>query len=242
MKKFSWKTWLVIGIAVALGIVAGVLLAVGIASHQEGTLLTVCWGEDGAARYIDDDIEGRNEADACEGAEELRWAKTQIPITVSSLSTLDDGSMGETDPRRERVLQEAIRDGNRQAGFELFRWIRAGDVEVSGWVHFGLGIEARRHGEVERTAPPGYVSHSRYGGKLGGHVYVRSDVEADDRLLFRVLEHELFHLAGLRHDDFEASIMYPYTRDDFLEGPISTAHLTDVDRARFRALYVVRAP
>jgi hypothetical protein len=236
MKKFSWKTWLVIGIAAVVGAVAGVLLAVGICGHQEDTLLTVCWDEEGAARYIDDDIEGRNEADSCEGAEELRWAKTQIPITISSLATLEDGSMGEADPRRERVLQQAIRDLNRQAGFGLYRWMRAGDEDVSGWVHFGLGIEARSHGDPERTAPPGYVSHARFGGKLGGHVYIRSDVESDDRLLFAVLEHELLHLAGLKHDTFTASIMFPMTRDDS-GGPISTAHLTDVDRARLRALY-----
>lgn len=236
MKKFSWKTWLVIGIAVALGIVAGVLLAVGIASHQEGTLLTVCWGEDGAARYIDDDIEGRNEAVACEGAQELRWEKAQIPITISSLETQIDGSLGETDPRLDRVLKAAILDLNRQTGFELFRWIPAGTVEVAGWVHFGEGIEAQSHGDAELTAPPGYVSHRLEAGKLGGHVYIRADVGADDRLLYRVLEHELPHLAGLKHDTFTASIMFPMTRDDS-EGPISTAHLTDVDRARLRELY-----
>jgi hypothetical protein len=238
MKKFSWKTWLVIGLVAVVGAVAGVLLAVGIARHQEGTLLTVCWDEEGAARYIDDDVEGRNEAESCEGSEELVWPTSQIPITLSSLATLDDGSMGETDPRRERVLQQAVRDFDSQAGFELFRWIPAGTVEVAGWVHFGLSIEARRHGEAETTAPPGYVSHERRGrsGKLGGHIYIRSDVESSDRLLYRVLLHELGHVAGLKHDTFTASIMFPMTRDDF-EGRISTAHLTDVDRARLRELY-----
>jgi len=239
-KAAGWKKWLVIGIAGAVAIAAIVLLVIGVSRHVEPVLLTVCWDEEGVARYIDDEIEGHNEAESCSGSEELVWATKQIPITISTISTLDDGEPGifaEDDPRH-RVLDQTIRDLNRELGFELFVRRPAGTTPVSGWVHFGQGIEARQAGDSERTTPPGRVSHRREpDGSLDGHVYVRSDVESSDRLLYCVLRHELLHLAGLAHDSFTASIMYPFTRDDSIEGPMSTAHVTDRDRARLRDLY-----
>ena len=52
----------------------------------------------------------------------------------------------------------------------------------------------------------------------------------------------MLHLAGLRHSTFTASIMYPFTRDDFTEDRMSTAHVTDAQRARLRELYAPRRP
>ena len=227
-------------VAAVMFVMAVVGFIIGVTTHREAGLLTVCWDEEGRARYLGDDIEGRNEAEAesCEGPTELAWPRDQIPITISSIATLGDGEPGlfaEDDPRH-RVLDAAIRDFNGQVGFTLFRRVPSGTTEPSAWVHFGEGIEAGRHGDAEPTAPPGYVSHRISGDNLDGHVYIRSDVESADRLLYRVLQHELGHLAGLAHDDFTASIMFPVTRDDTLE-EMSTSHVTDSDLALLRRLY-----
>lgn len=231
-KSVEWKKWLMIGIVVLIGTTAVVLLVIGVASHDERVLLTVCWDVSGKARYIDDEIERFNEADPCEGVEELIWAKEQIPITVSTVTTPIDGepSLISEDDSRHRVLDQTIHDLNRELGFEAFVRRSSGKTLVSAWVHFGGGIEAKR------PSHPGYVFHRRIDGKLEGHVYIRSDVESNDRLLSLVCRHELLHLLGLAHDDFEASIMFPVRTDDTFER-MSTAHVTDADRARLRELY-----
>jgi hypothetical protein len=252
LSKTRNKVILVVTAVLFVAAVVGVV--VGVMGHREAGLLTVCWGGmdgearpglgvvpgrlEGRARYLDDDVEGKNEAESCEGPTELAWPRDQIPITISTIATLGDdepGVIAEDDPRH-RVLDQAIRDLNSQVGFTLFRRIPSGTDNPSSWVHFGEGIEARQAGDAERSAPPGYVSHRILGDNLEGHVYIRSDVEASDRLLFRVLLHELLHLAGLAHDDFTASLMFPVTRDDTLE-EMSTAHVTDFDRALLRRLY-----
>lgn len=215
-------------------VVAVILWIIGIMSHQEAGLLRVCWAPTGQAVYVNDEVETRSYGFTCEGSQELRWPTGQIPITIAT--TDQDGATISSDSPRGRILERTIRDLNSQVGFALFRWIPEGTVSADAVVYFGEAIEARNHGDAEPTSPPGYVTHNRAGNALVASVHIRSDVESSDELLFRVLQHELLHIAGLAHDEFELSIMYPITRDE-LSGPMSAGHVTDVDRDLLRSLY-----
>jgi hypothetical protein len=213
-------------VAAALAIV---LIAWGVTHHEEGGILEVCWAGDGLAQYVEG---SEDDHGPCEGAEELVWPQEQIPLTVAPVSA--DGQPLASDANEVRVLGQAISDLNSQVGFELFRLgtgLQPSDAEA----RFGGAFLG---GAGEPSPPPGYVAH-RHGvsESYRGHVWIRSDVGESSRLLYLVLQHELLHLAGLAHDDFTASIMYPLTRDEWEGGAMSTAHVTDHDVALLRSLY-----
>jgi hypothetical protein len=222
----SWfKKPLNIGITIgaALLAVAAIFLIVwGVTHHTEGEMLEVCWSEDGHALYVSGSEEDHG---ACEGAQELLWPQEQIPLTLAPVSS--DGQPLAADAPEVRVLHQAVDDLNRQVAFELYRvgaGLQPSDAEVRFGGAFLVGAE-------RASPPPGYVSHARLGGGplLRGYAWIRSDVGSDDRTLYLVLQHELLHLAGLEHDDFPMSIMYPFTHEEWEHGTMSTAHVTDLD-------------
>lgn len=219
--------------AAILAVAAVVLLVWGITHHTESALLEVCWVEGPEndlreARYV----EGAEQSHgACEGSEELVWSSEQVPITLAPVAI--DGTPMDSDAPEVRVLQQVVADLNRQVAFELYRLgggLQPSDAEVAFGALLARGAE---------NPPPGYTRHTRLGrtDTLRGYVVIRSDVLADERLLYLVLEHELLHLAGLAHDDFPASIMYPYTREEWDVSHMSTAHVTDFDVNLLQARY-----
>jgi len=215
-----------IGAALLAAVAIGLIIW-GVTHHTEGEMLQVCW-VDGEARYIDD-TEGAS--GSCDRPEELDWPQKQIPITVAPASA-DGQALGE-DEDGYVALDQAITDFNRQVGFTLFRV----EPELgSASAVARLGGAFRSGGE---SPPPGYVTHRRVATGLRGHVFIRSDVVADSRLLHVVLLHELGHLAGLAHDDFTLSIMFPLSREEWESGEMSTAHVTDRDKANLRHRYHV---
>lgn len=211
-----------------LTIAAIFLIVWGVTHHTEGEMLEVCWQPDGLAQYVEG---SEDDHGACEGAEELLWPQEQIPLTLAPVSS--DGQPLAADTPQVRVLGQAVTDLNRQVGFELFRLgtgLQPSDAEVlfGGAFLGGAGAD---------SPPPGYVTHRNGPGAYRGHVWIRSDVDSSDRLLFLVLQHELLHLAGLAHDDFPMSIMYPFTRDEWWTGEMSTAHVTDRDVSNLQRRY-----
>lgn len=237
----SWfKKPLNIGItvgAVILATVAAFLVIWGVTHHTEGEMLQVCWAEDGSAQYVGGiELRTTNPAEGsldepCTRPEELVWPEKQIPITLSA-ETADGQAVGEI-AYEGHLLESAVVGLNRQVGFELYR-MGGGVHTTSAAVRFGGAFE----GAGELSAPPGYVTHRRVDNALRGHIWIRSDVVSDTRLLHLVLEHELLHLAGLRHDDFTLSIMFPMIREEWRTGVMSTAHVTDLDRSNLRRLYM----
>jgi len=231
----SWfKKPLNIGITVGAALLAATaifLIVWGVTHHTEGEMLEVCWSGDGRAQYVEG---SEDDHGACEGAQELLWPQEQIPLTLAPVSS--EGEPLAADAPEVRVLGQAVADLNRQAGFELFR-VGSGLQPTDAEIRFGGAFL----GGPERAAspPPGYVSHVRLGGgpSLRGHAWIRSDVGADDRTLYLVLEHELLHLAGLAHDDFTGSIMFPLTREEWETGVMGTAHMTDLDIGNLQRRY-----
>lgn len=231
----SWfKKPLNIGIAIgaALLAVAAIFLIVwGVTHHTEGEMLEVCWDSEGHALYVSG---SEDDHGACEGSEELLWPPEQIPLTLAPVTS--EGQPLAEDTPEVRVLGQAVADLNSQVGFDLFRvgsGLQPSDAEVRFGGAFLGGPESAS------SPPPGYVTHFRLGDgpQLRGHVWIRSDVGSDDRTLYLVLQHELLHLAGLEHDDFPMSIMYPFTHEEWEHGTMSTAHVTDLDIGNLQRRY-----
>ena len=219
-------------------VVAAALIAWGVLHHEEVDLLRVCW-VDNKAHYVGErPVEG--EIGTCERPEELIWPQKQVPISFVPLAS--DGSPLAEDTPQYRVLKQTFSDSNAQVGCELFRVV-ASNQPSGVQIHFGQTLET---GSEAAKRAPGYVTHTQIGNgedrSLQGHIYIRSDVESQDRMLFLVLRHEAFHIAGLEHDDFTLSIMYPLTPDEGSPNfgglpEMTAAILTDYDRARLRDLY-----
>lgn len=218
--------------AVVLAAVAIFLVIWGVVHHTEGEMLQVCWSDDGQPGYVDtSQIEGGEPHNgSCDRPEELVWPQKQIPITVAA--TTPDGEELGPDSYEGRALAQAIADFNSQVGFSLLR-VERELLSASTVTRFGGAFQARG-----TSPPPGQVTHRRLaGGELRAVIYIRSDVVADSRLLHLVLLHEFGHLAGLAHDDFTLSIMFPLSREEWSNGEMSMAHVTDRDKVNLRQRY-----
>lgn len=213
-------------VASAIAVAALILILWGVSHHTEGGLLEVCW-VGGEALYV---TGSERDNGTCTRPEELVWPQKQIPITVTT-STPAWGKMVER-PDDTKVLIRAVDEINTQAGFQLFE-MGSPESRPDAEIHFGGPIQA---GDEEKT-PPGYTIHVRVGDALRGHVYIRSDVSSSDRLLYLVLVHELLHIAGLEHDDFTSSLLFPITREEWNEEVMSTAYLSDHDKRLLQMLY-----
>lgn len=242
----SWfKKPLNIGITIGAGVLAVVVIGLiiyGVTTHSEPGLLQVCW-VDGQARYV----EGTEVDDgACEGAEELVWPSSQIPLSVAAQAPDVQGFVSQGAPQRE-ALDSAIRDINQQVGFALLA--SAGDgAGADIVVHLGEavdagGIRGAGAGE-ERSRPLGTARHHRTNS--GGQLALRCDLHIYNvgslRGEYLVIHHELLHAIGLAHDpDNPASAIYPFTADDSMWERMQAARITDFDRALIRELYLTAA-
>lgn len=224
-----WVSW-VVGIVafVTIAIVAAVLIAYGVATHEEPGLLEVCRGVNGVAIYIDE-VEGDTGGGNCADAAALRWRREDIPLGVRVTHGGAEG--GAPSSEELRVVELAVADLNAQVGFELFRLDRGTGAPPA--VALVLGAPA------ERGDPPGECRHwLRPDGFASSAAVVVRNVP-DDATIFRVLLHELGHVAGLAHDDWTGSMMNRRTISaDASELP--PGRLSDSDRSDLRELYAPR--
>lgn len=197
-----------------------VCLVWAITNHTEKTLMRVCWVND-VAHYQD-----KEESADCP-VEELIWPKQQIPIEVIPITSTSQPLAEDT--REMEILRHTTSDINAQLGFELLK-ITKQLHEADADVQFGILIS-------QEQLPPGRTFHMRVGRKIRGFVQIRSDVGTEDRLLFLVLRHELLHLAGLAHDDYPMSVMFPVTAPEWDIANMTTAFISDDDKAALRRLY-----
>jgi predicted Zn-dependent protease len=63
-----------------------------------------------------------------------------------------------------------------------------------------------------------------------------------NRLAYLIAVHELGHVIGLAHDDFESSPMYPVTVDDSGSEVLRTIRVSDSDVRLLRTTYADRHP
>lgn len=238
----SWfRKPLNIGITIGAGVLALVvigLIAYGVYTHREPSLLEVCWvGNE--ARYV----EGSEVDDgACEGAEELVWPTRQLPFTVAATKAVDETVLAPGAAEREG-LDAAIRDINQQLGCAALR-ASADPLSAAMVAHLGEAVDVLPRGVGSRAAkraPLGWAHHDRANSgdqlSLRCNLHVRSNV-GSLRGEYLVAHHEILHCLGLAHDpDNPASAIYPFTEDDTMWDQMQAARITDADRARLRGLY-----
>lgn len=216
--------------ATALAVVVIVLLVWGITHHHEEGLLKACWDQ-GIARYEKGSAEevGPDTEEFCAEPEDLIWLQKQIPISI--IANQPGGTRLDTKSDEYRVLSHAVRDLNGQFRFNILNFAIPNET-IDAEVRIGTPIEV-----LKNRNPPGHVIHAKIDDTIHGIVSIRSDVAADDRLLYLVAQHELLHLIGLKHDDFESSLMFPITREDWNAKSLSSAHVTDHDVELIQKLY-----
>ena len=243
------RIWL-LGLGALFTLTVVVLLAFGISTHKEVTLLHVCWYNGHAIYKMPD---AKPDHGPCTQFEELVWPKSQIPLTISARPYAGP-SLAEIEADTIRSVVSAIND---RVGFEALRLVDSSDASIKAVLGVpvetgpagGAGDLFRRRdsdlgdsGALRRAVfdrARGYCVHQRRpsSGHLEAELVLRSG--GSPVYLFHLYYHELGHCMGLGHDDFQSSVMDPHILDHGWDGkmPLKLVRFTDVDRARLRALY-----
>jgi hypothetical protein len=217
------KTWIsqpkniiILVLAGVLTIVAVSLTIWGVTHHKETGLLNAVW-VDGEARYLDGPTDESSE---------VSFPRDQIPITFTVVD--EDGSLYHKGSFQWNESNSAFNDFNTQVGFELFKVEES--LPTSAKLFWGAAKE-KGHSKVA-----GSVSHKILpNGNLYGEIrlYDIGSLPSTRRTLL----HEGGHLAGLGHDDFTGSLMYPLNDEDQMGNNVSSVRLTDHDVKLLRELY-----
>jgi len=190
MKKFDWealslatKIQLIASGVLVLVVVGLLVWAIGFGGGQgnEAGFMKVCWNPDGSANFNDR---------ACFDPEEIVWERDRLPLLVSA--SRDHSAQ----------IREAIIKVNVAAGCEVFRSpsfdAPVFDVAIStdvpretGSVHVGGGTAFRRS----------------ISGRHRAFVNIYAGSLEDPSIGVKVLMHELGHVLGLAHDNWNGSIM-----------------------------------
>ena len=215
MKSKGFRASLVI--VAALAVIAVVAIIVGVLTHKETTLLLACW-EENVAHYVEEGTQP-----SCDQPEEIIWPTKQIPITITTLGT-DNADAAHSAFAKSMAVE--VRSLNTELSIPLFA------------VTPDVGYVSAQEVPYEKSMgnARGAVSHRRDpAGRLS--VDLRIVAGLDMPTFHEVCRHELLHVAGLGHDDYEESVMFPIARDVvFSKGP-SRRRISDGDRDRLRNLY-----
>jgi predicted Zn-dependent protease len=198
--------------ALTIASIAGVIY--GVSTHTEAGLMRVCWRSDGEAIY-----------DRCpdDTGSDLVWDHVPVTIRVQPYVAGADISSGRS------AVSEAVSLWNAQVGVELMRV--SDEPTADAVITWGAPIEV----DAEQYDAGGWCEHHNDGRRMTAEVGIVSI--ATTRLAYLVTVHELGHLMGLAHDDFESSPMYPLTRDDSEDERIGFTVVTTADRDLLRRTY-----
>lgn len=197
------KTKVMIGIGVALTVVAIVGVIFGVTTHEEPGLMSVCWQLDGLASY---------DPSGCTSPDELRWAASEIPLSVST-----PGDPGD--------ITETIDLVNSQVGCTILVLDQSNtDPDIL--------VLLNEPALVGSDDAGGATSHHTTGTRMTSTV--RTFMVTDPYMRMRVLTHEFGHALGLDHDSFESSIMFPTQPES---EDMDFVMFSDSDRSLLNELY-----
>lgn len=242
-----------IAITVGAGILAIlciISITYAVITHEEPTLLEVCW-TDGKAQYM----EGATEEDygVCSRGKELVWPKKQIPLTVAAVAAYSEVVLAPGASGR-KALDSAIKDINRQVGCEVLRpTALRNDASILARLGEPVGIytggDRKGKGEKRGNPPLGFARHTKKQNKeqrrddsnklhkLHCNLTVYSHAN-NIRWQYLVVHHELLHCIGLtHHPDNPSSAMYPFSYDDTMWDRMSVSWITDGQLSALRRLY-----
>ena len=213
---FLKKHWVMVAIFAATTIAAVALIIYGVTTHTEPGLQRVCWDQQ-RAQY-----EGEPNL-PCVPHEDLIWPTNQMPITITVTAESESERV-----QGEHTVQAAADVWNGQTGFEIFRFVESGGDAI---VHWGAPFEVGH----SRGSEGGWVQHRIEDGRLLADVGIIH--VATNRLAYLVTIHELGHLIGLAHDSYEASPMFPITRDDSDDRRMRATVVSSWDKNVIRGIY-----
>jgi len=211
LDKTGNKIVLIIGILIVLLAIG--FLVYGLVQHEEETVANFCL-RDGNYFLI--------EGEECSTIIPGLWDRKNIPLSVVPYGP-DHNLLSEGDEGFEEIIR-AAREFNRQIGFTFFRFDIQPDVNLYwqastpvqnknalGWTNFFWE-------EDKIIRADGYISNT-------------SEIDLTQEILL----HKLGHIAGLAHDDFEDSVMFPHRREQLTKLRIS--RFTDRDKIFLRGTY-----
>jgi len=191
-----------------VGAIVGVI--VGVTTHTEPGLLSVCWNLDGTADYTA----------PCTTPANLQWDRARIPLIVDA-------------PPDSSEVSEAVSIVNHQIGCEVLRLHPGAGLTADINVALDQPAQVAPNG-IEVDAG-GSCRHVR--GATGRMFAVVETVNVTDPTSkTRVLVHEFGHALGLAHDPFESSIMYP-TQPAQGSDTLDLIRFTDSDTHLLNSLY-----
>lgn len=194
-----------------LFVAAGVLVIVGVATHEEAGLLGWC-----------DETYAEEATQACPAPV---WNHTPISITAMS-----DNPHPPMEP--EEATRSVVDTINTRLGFELLRY----DPDPGHCMEaHSICVRIGEPREDEWMDTAGDARHHFDGPALHLYCDVRTSNTGTSELLLLVLQHEVLHCIGLAHDDFEASIMRR-SQTSTPDGEFPP-RITDHDRALLRARF-----
>ncbi len=228
MKRWGWKTWSMVGAFAVLLVGVTVALVIGLLTHDEPTLMQVCWEGD-RITWIDGAPPEENR-ERCETPEDLIWPAYQLPISVAAAAPPDgqEGMAGS-----DAAVRDAVDLINSQLGYTHLHARPTGAV-ADVVVRFGAPFVGGP-GTTSADRAAGSCALDRTDGFYRGMVDVRV---VGTRFAYQVLLHELCHCAlGLADDDFDDGIMAAVIVDDRYHSRMSFDSLRTPDRAAVREAY-----
>lgn len=215
MKSKSFRVSIII--VGVLAVIAIVAIMVGVLTHKERTLLLTCWEEDGTANYVEDGT-----TPSCDHPEEIILPRKQIPMTISVLG-MDDEAQSQA---FSKSLASEVQSLNAELSMKLFSM-----TPEAGYV---LAQEvASEHSQGKAR---GIATHRR---DPQGNIFVDLKIVSglDMQTFHEVCRHELLHVAGLAHDDYEESVMFPMVPEFVFSKTLPRRRISDADRDRIQTLY-----
>jgi len=175
---------IIVALSIAIVAIIGVVLGIALNDRKEVTVAGVCWSEASVIRY---------EWDGPQECSPIEWNRDSFPLLVHAEAAYPDS------PDPNKAVLHAIGFINQRLGFRAFN----GSENKRPDVYVKIGVS--QDDTWDEAGGRAYHKRDANGRMIG---YVETCNVGEISMLNLVLIHELLHILGLGHDDWEGSIMY----------------------------------